>query len=36
MLMDAHKTSPPQNPYETGAAADYFTLSRLHGGVREV
>lgn len=26
--------NPPQHPYRMGAAADYFTLSRLHGGVR--
>lgn len=26
--------NPPQHPYETGATADYFTLSRLYGGVR--
>ena len=26
--------NPPRHPYRTGAAADYFTLSRLHGGVR--
>ena len=26
--------NPPQHPYRMGATADYFTLSRLHGGVR--
>lgn len=27
-------SNPPQHPYRMGATADYFTLSRLHGGVR--
>ena len=26
--------NPPQHPYGMGTTADYFTLSRLHGGVR--